>query len=104
MFSNADPDTAYRFSGIIWNELLIPNESFRSINCEQNFSPADVSTSCVIIVQLGIPSGQNQMKGSLVTLLDFIESARSCSKILSTVVSTGHRGNGILSQPRRYIF
>jgi hypothetical protein len=102
MFSNADRENAYRFSGMTWNELLIPNESSKSINCGQKFNPADVSTSCVSIVQLGDPSGQYQMKGTRVTVRAFMESAKSCSKILSTVVSTGHFGNGVLSQFRKY--
>src|SRR5580658_10853341 len=101
MFFNTDFETVYRFSGMIWNELLIRNESSRSINWEQKSKPADVSTSCVIIVQLGAPSGQNQIKGTLVKPLDFIESARRYSKMLSTDVSTGHCGKGIFSQPRK---
>src|SRR4030088_193210 len=94
--------TEYRFSGTIWNAVLIPNMSFRSINWGQKSRPADVSTSCVTMAQLGAPSGQNQMKGSLLTFRDFIERIRSCSKMVSTVESTGQLGKSILSQPRKY--
>src|SRR5271163_4769636 len=104
MSSKADCATAYRFSGMIWNELLMPNESLRSINCEQKSRPAVVSTSCVTIVQLGDPSGQNHMNGSLVMPVDLIDRVKSCSKIFSTVVSTGQFGKGTLSQPPKYSF
>src|SRR5271170_7797968 len=102
MQSKSACGTEYRFSGTIWNAVLIPNVSFRSIKWGQKSLPADVSTSCVTMAQLGAPSGQNQINGSLLTLRDFIERIRSCSKMFSTVKSTGQLGKGILPQPRKY--
>ena len=67
MFSRNAGGTGYRFSGTIWNELLIWNVSLRSINWGQKATPAEVSTSCVTIVQLGAPSGQYQINGSFRT-------------------------------------
>src|SRR5271155_2426241 len=104
MYSRDACETAYRPSGTIWNELLIPNESSKSIICEQNSRPAAASTSCVIIEQLRAPSGQNQIKGSLSIFRDFIASTSSCSSISSTVRSTGHLGKGVFSQFRKYNF
>src|ERR1700749_2416112 len=101
MFSNKDDGTEYRSSGTIWNDALIPNESFKSISCGQKRTPAVVSTSCVIIAQLRAPSGQNQTKGTLSTFQEFMAKTNNRSKTLSTVRSTGQLGNRTFSQPRK---
>ena len=87
-----------------WNADLMPNESSMSISSSQKSRPAWPSTSCVIIPQAGAPSGQNQMKGMLDRPCAFKASAIALSINVSTDLSTGQRGNGILSQPLRRTF
>ena len=81
----------------------MPKPSSRSISSGQNARPLGPSTSCVSMRQLGAPSGQNQMNGIL--SIPPVSSRRPMvDRIsLSTLTSTGQRGNGIRSHPRSEI-
>jgi hypothetical protein len=63
-----------------------------SINEEQKSLPSVVSTSWVMIAQLDIPSGQNQIKGISVLFCALSANNKSRSAVFSTVRSTGQLG------------
>ena len=88
---------ARRPSGTTWNEDLIPNESSSVISASQKSPPGAPSTSCVTIIALDAPFGQNQTNGisppeafSTIAITDSIN--------VSTVTSTGQAGNRIRRQ------
>src|SRR6267154_4140708 len=68
---------------------------------ESKSRPAAVSTSCVMINELGAPSGQNHMKGSFLTPVACIINLNNSSWRLSTVKSTGQAGNCRSFQSRK---